>query len=115
MSDLHPSDTLDNLRKAFPAGPRIGVDQMVPRDSYTGELTVIRVKAPGTIGYRQPWGLTRRTVRRTRYYEAVWLDTNNRALFTHKRDADTFIDLHRYAEGMRRITGELPAWAAAAE
>lgn len=114
MSGLHSGDTLENLSKAFPAGPRIGIDLEVPRDSYTGERVVIRVKAPGTAGYAQPWSLTRRTIRGRRFYEAEWLDTRNRALFSAKRDASTFIDLHRYAEGVRRITGELPAWAAPA-
>jgi hypothetical protein len=114
MGELHPSDTLDNLRKAFPAGPRIGAGLALPADSYTGKRIIVRIKAPGTVGYVQPWSLTRMTIGGRRFYEAEWLDTRNRALFLRKRDADTFIDLHRYAEGVRRITGELPAWATSA-
>jgi hypothetical protein len=108
------TDTLENLGKAFPAGPRIGIDRAVPRDSYTAQRTVIRVKAAGTIGYPTPWSVTRHRMGGKVYYQAEWLDTRNRAWFLTKRDAADFLDLHRYAEGVRRITGELPAWAVAA-
>ena len=110
MTDLHPSDTLANLSKAFPIGPRIGIDREIPRDAF-GARNVIKVKRAGTVGYTTPYGICRRTVRGKRYLEAEWMDTANRALFTRQRDAADFLDLHRYAEGYRRITGELPAWA----
>lgn len=104
------SDTLAELGRAFPIGPRIGIDRALPRDAY-GARTVVLVKAAGTVGYTQPWGLSRRTVSKRRLYHAEWLDTANSALFVRGKEAADFLDAHRYAEGYRRITGELPAWA----
>ncbi len=107
---------LDTLAKAFPIGRRAteslsAGDAGLPRDSFTGRTVSIRVLPTGAIGYNTPWALTGRTIRKVKFYEATWLDTNNKALFKSKRDAADFLDLHRYAVGVRRITGELPAWA----
>lgn len=110
---MSTTDTLENLGKAFPAGPRADAGGELPRDSYTGQTVKIKVKAAGTIGFPTPWSVTRHRMGGQLYYEAEWLDTRNSAWFTTKRLAADFLDLHRYAEGVRRITGELPAWATA--
>jgi hypothetical protein len=107
MTALHPSDTLANLAKAFPAG----VKGKLPVDSYHARPTRIVILPRGAAGYPTPYALCKRTLNKRSFYEATWLDTGNVGRFTSKRDATAFLDMHRYAVGYRRITGELPTWA----
>jgi hypothetical protein len=106
--DLTPDQAkaIAELGKLYPAGKR-GV---MPVDDYWQRPASVSVLAAGSIGGIQPYGLTRRTIRGVKFYEATW-ENGAPALFIRKADSTKFLDLHSYAVRYRRITGSLPDWA----
>jgi hypothetical protein len=106
-------DALTQLGKAFPIGPKLNTGaRALPVDALTGRVTRVVILRAGVPGMSTPWAITGKTVRKVKYLRAYWMDTNNEATFKTRRDAAEFLDAHRYAQGYRRITGELPAWSA---